>query len=144
MSVRNLLHLLVQAANNGAGKGVLTNNGNGNDSSTLLTYEQLLVLAQLRSRQLLQRVDVDINYQVILLYAADHLESITWFWAITVAGAVPCICPPLPKDEEQRRQRIAHLRTLLGDPLVITNKSLASDFDGVQGLRVSLTSTSNI
>ncbi|KAJ6076960.1 NRPS-like protein [Penicillium canescens] len=140
MSIRNLLDLLVQAANNGAGKGVLTDNGNGNDSSTLLTYEQLLVLAQLRSTQLLQRVDVDIKYQVILLYAADHLESITWFWAIIVAGAVPCICPPLPKDEEQRRQRIAHLRTLLGDPLVITNKSLASDFDGVQGLRVSSTS----
>lgn len=139
MSVGNLLDLLIRAANHGAGKGILTKNGDGIGSSNLLSYKELLALAKLRSTQLQHRVGID-ESKVILLNVPDHLESIVWFWAITVAGAVPCICPPLPKDREQREERVAYLRTLLDDPLIVTHKSLISDFDGITGLQVLSTS----
>lgn len=136
MSVVNLLSLLTRAADLGPGKGILTKNTDGVGSSNLLTYKELLALAKLRSTQLVRRVGGEIENKVVLLNGVDHLENILWFWAIIIAGAVPCICPPLPKNGEQREERIAYLRALLDDPFVVTEDSLESEFDGVQGLRI--------
>jgi acyl-CoA synthetase (AMP-forming)/AMP-acid ligase II len=84
----------------------------------------------------------EIERKVVLLNSVNHLENIVWFWAIIVAGAVPCICPPLPKDREQRKERIAYLRTLLDNPLIVTSKSLESEFDGLNGLQMMSSSKS--
>ncbi|TGO15879.1 hypothetical protein BPAE_0534g00030 [Botrytis paeoniae] len=131
MSIENLLGLLENAARNGAGhaKGVLVYHSSEGGDTTFLSYERLLLLAIQLSKHLRRLADVE--NKVVLMYFADHLESITWFWAITAAGGVPCVCPPLAKDFETRRGVVKHLKGLLNDPLVLASQALSSEFDGL-------------
>lgn len=131
MSIENLLGLLENAARNGAGhaKGVLVYHSSKEGDTTFLSYERLLLLARQLSKHLRRLADVE--NKVVLMYFADHLESITWFWAITAAGGVPCVCPPLAKEFETRRGIVKHLKELLNDPLILTSQTFSSEFDGL-------------
>jgi len=130
MLTGNLLDLLSEAAKNGPSKGITAyHSGGGGSNTSFLTYENLLAQSKQRSMQIRKLVGVE--KKVVLMYFADHLESITWFWAIIYAGAVPCICPRLSQDLERRKESIGHLRQLLEEPLIITSKTLTSEFSGL-------------
>lgn len=130
MSAGNLLDLLVQAAQNGPEKGMMVYDSAENESNpSFMTYEALLALAKQMSMNLRQLADVE--GKVVLMYFSDHLDNITWFWAIVAAGAVPCICPPLSNDSAIRLDSVTHLRKLLNEPLIITSKALAAEFKGL-------------
>jgi hypothetical protein len=134
MPGQNLLSLLWHAAEGPSRTGVISYCSESPSSSFFLSYKSLLELAKQRSMQL-QNLKSPDNY-IILMHLADHLDSIKWFWAIVAAGCIPCICPPLAKDLDQRRKDIAHLQGLLGDTLVITTRSQIPEFLGMKGLRI--------
>ena len=134
MSIQNLLSLLERAAQDPSGKGIVVYLNSSKADSLFLTYKSLLGLVEQRSIQLQKMESVD--SMVVLMYFTDHLDSIIWFWAIVVAGGIPCICPPLTRDFDQRQRNIAHLQELLGNPPVITSSHLASEFLGLTGLRI--------
>ncbi|KAK5988273.1 Microperfuranone synthase [Cladobotryum mycophilum] len=137
MLVNNLLKLLGQAAVDGPDKGITVyHSGSNGGSPSFLAYGDLLAATKQRSMQLRQLASTE--GKVVLMYFADHLDSITWFWSIVASGAVPCICPPLSKDLERRQESVAHLRQLLEEPLIITSKTLASEFVGLDCPRLLL------
>jgi acyl-CoA synthetase (AMP-forming)/AMP-acid ligase II len=140
MESQNLLGILVSAAKQVNQNGIHVHRPSSNVYQ-YLTYKFLLSQAERRSKQL-ERLG-SINDKVILMYFTDHLDSIVWFWSIVAAGAIPCICPPLVKDLEQRQKNAAHLQELLGNPFVITTGKLASEFPKRNGLRIVTTGKSS-
>ncbi|KAK6532033.1 hypothetical protein TWF694_003196 [Orbilia ellipsospora] len=140
MPIQNLFSLLNQAAEKGSGTGILAHRSGGGSDSSFLTYEQLLELAKKKLVQL-QRLE-NIAGRLVLIYLADQLDSIVWFWSIVAGGGVPCICPPLPKDLSSRQARVVHLRDLLEAPLILSDESLLSEFSGIEDIR--LLSTNDI
>ncbi|GHE39623.1 peptide synthase [Streptomyces longispororuber] len=68
------------------------------------------------------------------LVAAQEPEGfVRAFWGCVLSGVVPCPVAP-PADASRWRAQLAHLRSLLGDPLVILPKAAAGDLPDV-GLR---------
>jgi hypothetical protein len=96
MSIINLLCLLEQAVKDDSGKGITVYIPNSITSSLFLPYKTVCCLVEQRSTQLQTLSSIDTN--VILMYFADHLDGIIWFWAARAAGDIPCICPPLARD----------------------------------------------
>lgn len=136
--MRNLFDLFNRAAQDPRGSAV-TVYGPDHVNGFTLTYQSLLTLAEHKSIQLQQKLG-RIDTKVVLVYFTDHLDGIVWFWAVVLAGGIPCICPPLARDPEQRLQNVRHLQVRLQNPLVITTKSLASEFPSLERLRVVATS----
>jgi hypothetical protein len=140
MESQNLLGILVSAAKQVNQNGVHVHRPSSHIYQ-YFTYKFLLSQAEHRSKQLERLGSID--NKVILIYFTDHLDSIVWFWSIVAAGAIPCICPPLVKDLEQRQKNAAHLQELLGNPFVITTGKLASEFPKLNGLRIVTTGKSS-
>jgi acyl-CoA synthetase (AMP-forming)/AMP-acid ligase II/thioesterase domain-containing protein len=85
-----------------------------------ITYPELLDTAMKNAEKLrLQGLKFK---SIVLLYVTNHLDNLEWFWSIVQAGCVPCICTPLPRDTEQREKHLAHLKSMLGNPLLLTRK----------------------
>lgn len=134
--MQNLFDLLSHAAKDPRESAITVYNTNSKDGS-MLTYQSLLALAKNKSIQLQQRFG-SINDKVVLMYFDNHLDGIVWFWAIVLAGGRPCICPPLIKDQEQRRHIVRHMQACLENPLIITAESLVSEFPNMENLHVVL------
>ncbi|WPB95531.1 AMP-binding protein [Streptomyces malaysiensis] len=58
----------------------------------------------------------------VLIAANDPELFFRAFWGCVLAGAVPCPFAP-PADPSRLHAQLEHLRTLLGDPLVIVSKT---------------------
>ncbi|KAL8901896.1 MAG: hypothetical protein Q9192_000315 [Flavoplaca navasiana] len=56
--------------------------------------------------------------------------------AIVIAGCLPVISPPLPKDPDQRQKHLLHLRQLLHDPIVLTQANISSEFADIEQLAI--------
>ncbi|MFE6163933.1 alpha/beta fold hydrolase [Streptomyces sp. NPDC056486] len=69
----------------------------------------------------------------VLISAHDPENFFRAFWGCVLAGVVPCPVAP-PADPSRWRAQLEHLRTLLGDPLVIVSKESHGDLPDV-GLR---------
>ncbi|MER5258761.1 non-ribosomal peptide synthetase [Streptomyces sp. NPDC002855] len=69
----------------------------------------------------------------VLISAHDPENFFRAFWGCVLAGVVPCPVAP-PADPARWRAQLEHLRTLLGDPLVITSKESHGDLPDI-GLR---------
>jgi acyl-CoA synthetase (AMP-forming)/AMP-acid ligase II len=134
MLIQNLLNLLLRAAEHPSGNGLTFHHSNSKRNPSSISYKALLELIEQRSMQL-QEVE-SIDTKVVLIYFTDNLDSIIWFWTVVAAGGIPCICPPLAKDLDQRQNYVRYLLDLLERPLVITTWSLSLEFLAVEGLRV--------
>ncbi|MBA6440499.1 non-ribosomal peptide synthetase [Streptomyces sp. GMR22] len=69
----------------------------------------------------------------VLIAASDPEIFFRAFWGCVLTGAVPCPVAP-PADPSRWRAQLEHLRTLLGDPLVIVSKTAHGELPDV-GLR---------
>ncbi|MEV5987104.1 non-ribosomal peptide synthetase [Streptomyces sp. NPDC052051] len=69
----------------------------------------------------------------VLITATDPEYFFPAFWGCVLSGIVPCPVAPAA-DPARWRDRLEHLRTLLGDPLVIGSKAAAHELPDV-GLR---------
>ncbi|MFF4481002.1 alpha/beta fold hydrolase [Streptomyces sp. NPDC001520] len=69
----------------------------------------------------------------VLIAANDPEPFFRAFWGCVLAGAVPCPMAP-PADPSRWHAQLEHLRTLLGDPLVVMSKTAHGDLPDV-GLR---------
>ncbi|MER7786905.1 non-ribosomal peptide synthetase [Streptomyces sp. NPDC097640] len=69
----------------------------------------------------------------VLIAANDPESFFRAFWGCLLTGAVPCPIAP-PADPSRWRAQLEHLRTLLGDPLVVVSKAAHGDLPDV-GLR---------
>lgn len=55
---------------------------------------------------------VIVDGKVVVIYLDTHVDSISWFWRIVAAGAIPCILSTLPKDNEQKKKKLLSITTL--------------------------------
>ncbi|AUA16375.1 alpha/beta fold hydrolase [Streptomyces sp. SID8382] len=69
----------------------------------------------------------------VLIAANDPELFFRAFWGCVLTGAVPCPFAP-PADPSRLHAQLEHLRTLLGDPLVIVSKTAHGDLPDA-GLR---------
>lgn len=73
---------------------------------------------------------------MVLLQFNEHGANIRWFWATVIAGCLPVISPPLPKDSDQRQKHLLHLRQLLHDPIVLTQANISFEFANIEQLAI--------
>ncbi|KAL4778623.1 NRPS-like enzyme [Aspergillus varians] len=71
---------------------------------------------------------------IVLLHFDTQRESVLWFWAVALAGLIPCMSTPFVYDEAKREKHILHLQALLDKPMILTSERLLPQFRGVDGL----------
>ncbi|KAJ5864854.1 NRPS-like enzyme [Penicillium soppii] len=71
---------------------------------------------------------------IVLLHFDTQCEAVLWFWAVTLAGLIPCMSTPFVYDEGKRKKHILHLQALLDKPIILTSERLLSEFRDVEGL----------
>jgi acyl-CoA synthetase (AMP-forming)/AMP-acid ligase II/thioesterase domain-containing protein len=126
-TVDTLSQLLTRAAASLAGITFYPLSGNCKTEGIEISYCQLLARATEKARLLQEMNDVSPS-TIFLLHFSSHLENIEWFWAATLAGFVPAISTPFVNDLAQRRKHLAHLQTLLNKPVILTSRTLVSEF----------------
>jgi long-subunit acyl-CoA synthetase (AMP-forming)/thioesterase domain-containing protein len=136
MSLKDLLKQSVEWGRvNGAGV-IFVQPGDVNTEKAI-SYEDLYTLA-LERTMLLQSIEAFSTGSVVVLHFDNHYDNILWFWATVLCGGIPCPCPPLSKNEDQRRLYIEHLHTQFEDPVFLTTRGLHGDFTGNAGLRIGI------
>ncbi|THC92147.1 hypothetical protein EYZ11_008392 [Aspergillus tanneri] len=100
------------------------------------TYQALLDQARTDSVWLQSTVPDLRRDTVVLLHFDSHAENIFWFWAVTVAGYLPCILPKLAVQTDQRVAQAQHILHLLNGPVILTNDRMACAFAGVDPPRL--------
>ncbi|KAL8869901.1 MAG: hypothetical protein Q9174_003924, partial [Haloplaca sp. 1 TL-2023] len=133
-TLENLCQLLSRAATDEGGRGILIYPPGDVATCRHLSYADLLETAKANAA-VLPIIDGS-PAKIMLLHFDNHFDNIEWFWSVVVAGYLPAISTPFTNDLEQRRKHIAHLKTLLKDPVALTSQRLVSEFDGVAGLKI--------
>ncbi|MGW5422563.1 alpha/beta fold hydrolase [Streptomyces sp. NPDC003943] len=139
-SIRTVADLLLQAAEDHPGNGVLYHEGDAtSEDSHLQPYPELVrearrVLTALRDRGLAPQD------KVVLLLERPQ-EFLTAFWACLLGGYIPVPMAPLGGDPERWAAQLGHVDTLLDHPLVVTSESLAAELPRVEGLAVTALET---
>ena len=100
-------------------------------------YQALQELAQRNARSL-RLISGFAEYSVMLLHFNDNLDNIIWFWSVLYAGCIPAISTPFSLDRKQRQNHVAHLYTMLKDPLCLTRSQLLEEFMGQNLLRTHI------
>ena len=160
----NLYQLLEQAASDPADSGLsFCAHGNFGSIEKRITYRSLRSIAH-KNAALLPCMKSE-DSPVVLLHFDNHQDGIEWFWSVIVAGYLPAISTPFTNDLEQRgtffldlelnvypgaeiltsglatEKHILHLKTLLKDPVILTNEKLVPEFLGVPGLKLQTIET---
>jgi acyl-CoA synthetase (AMP-forming)/AMP-acid ligase II len=140
MTVSTLPQLLQHAATNSADKGVsLYAPGNLEAPAVFLSYSDLLQRAQAKAEQL-KTLGVQAN-KPLLIHFKRQVDSLEWFWACTLVGAIPVMSTPFSNNADQRRSHILYLNSLLENPICLTKNDLLSEFAGQAVLNVVLVET---
>lgn len=105
-----------------------------NNTSVRLTYQELARAAKTRSETIRDCLAESKGDTVVIIHFTNQLESILWFWAVVLAGFVPCISWPLEKDLGQRELYLLRINCLFKQPLILTSSTLAPDFLGLKDL----------
>ncbi|KAL2059922.1 hypothetical protein VTL71DRAFT_10077 [Oculimacula yallundae] len=136
----NLLQLLKATAESIIPNGLIVHSSSTiDDLVTKINYAQLYEQAILRANKLQVTKQLCDN-PVVLLHVDDRLDGISWFWAIVVAGGVPCLSTPFPRDLDRCGRHIRSLQKILRLPLIITTDALKTEFPDIGGLRIFTTS----
>ncbi|KAI1339297.1 acetyl-CoA synthetase-like protein [Xylariaceae sp. FL0016] len=101
----------------------------------ITSYTDLYAQAQ-QYGQILQTLKGFQTRKPIIIYLDNHLEAITWFWAVVLADALPVPAPPFPNGVEDRRRYLHVIATLFGSPFCITREDLKGHFHGESDLRI--------
>lgn len=133
-SLSNLAQLLTRAAISNGGL-TFYNPVNGKLQSTWVSYSQLLA-DSITKASLLQHLPGIKPSAILLLHFDSQSETISWFWAATLAGLIPAISTPFVNDTTQRKKHLRHLRALLNCPVVLTSERLTHEFLEMEGLAV--------
>lgn len=102
--------------------------------STSLTYPELLSRS-LKDAKVIHHL-VQKPGSIILLHFDNHFDNVRWFWAVTTAGYVATMSTPFSNNPEQRQKHLAHLHTMLEDPIVLTRKAQVDEFSGQSILKL--------
>lgn len=122
-TVKTLIDILAAASQQATGVNFYTSAG----ESIRFSYRQLLADAADKARLLLKTPGLT-NRRVVLIHFDNHVDNITWFWAVVQAGLLPAMSTPLSANAHQREQHLQHLMTLLDDPLIVTSQRLTKRF----------------
>ncbi|KAL8957373.1 MAG: hypothetical protein Q9183_006077, partial [Haloplaca sp. 2 TL-2023] len=126
--------LLRRAATIEANLGMLIYPPGDIESCKHVSYADLLEIAKANASLL--PINDDGSTKIVLLHFDNHSDNIEWFWSVVVAGHIPAISTPFTNDLEQRHKHIAHLKSLLKEPIFLTSQRLVSEFHGVDGLKI--------
>lgn len=139
MAPKNLLQMLQAAAEMGVNKGLVFEDGDlvAVSGKCLISYSTLFKKSLARGHALSSSGALNGN-PIVLLHTVDHEDSISWFWAIVAAGGVPCISTQI-YDLTERKSHFLSLQKLLGNPLVVTTKTLINQFSGIPNIRLFTT-----
>lgn len=98
-----------------------------------VSYQELLERSLERAKQVLSLPKARREI-VVFIHFAPFRDNLEWFWAVVLAGLLPAVSTPLPADPIRRKVHLAHLRDTLKDPIILTSRDLAGDFEGVDGV----------
>lgn len=133
---RNLWQLLEKAAANKSNNGIsIYSPGQINQIGLRLRYRDLQQSSAIKS-QALSTIEGITSDSVILLHFDNHLDAISWFWAVTAAGLLPPISTPFTNDLEAHKKHLVHLQTALKNPVILTSRRLVPEFLDVEGLNI--------
>ena len=136
LSLQNLSQLLERTAQYNRRKGIVFYMPeSAHKAGVHITYSDVFLRAKSQAR-LLSQIEGVGQSSKILLHFDTHMESILWFWSVTLAGYIPVISAPFTHDLDQRRRHVLHLKTLLDDPICLTSQRLLSEFAEEWGLNV--------
>ena len=125
----NVASLLRRAAQADNKTGIITYPSGKSDSGFKTSYSELLLQAE-QNAKIISKIDGFKQKSIVLLHLNDHFDSINLFWAIILAGGVPCISTPFTNIPAQREKHIKHLHSLLENPICITRVQLMEQFVG--------------
>ena len=135
MSQNNIKTLLEAAADNFPAKYVLSYPLNHTESCHKTTYGELRALAIYNSK-LLRAMDWFQERYIVLLHFESHLDNIIWLWSTIYAGCIPAMSTPFVNSPEHCLKHLAHLKTLLDDPICLTRSNLRHQFPSQDVLRL--------
>lgn len=127
--------LLVRAAAEFPGHGVRYCSGERPAEYTLQTYPELLAEA-LRLLDALRADGVGPDRVVALLLERSE-DFVPAFWACLLGGITVCPLVPLRNDPQRWAAQLTHINTLLGGPLVVTDRRIREELPAVDGLAVT-------
>ncbi|PHM65448.1 chrysobactin synthetase cbsF [Xenorhabdus stockiae] len=128
-TVTTISDLLLQAVQQYPHSGLRFISGDKANESTWVTYPDLIkeaqrVLGGLRAHA----PKPDVHVILILEHAYDFVSAI---WACILGGYVPCPVIPIRNDPERWEKHLNHVSSLLGNPLLISTKSLQRELVGL-------------
>lgn len=126
----NIGSLLKRAAQSAGDRGIITYPSGNPETGLKTTYDQLLLQAELNIKALLAIPGFGLR-SIVVLHLDDHLDNITLFWSVILAGGIPCMSTPFTNIPAQREKHIQHLCNLLNNPIWITRAHLLSQFEGL-------------
>lgn len=127
MSLQTLFDLLIHAKNAAADRGIACYATRDLSTSQHISYATLMETCWKHSLAL-QRDGRFKPGEVILIHFTEHLDNITWFWAVLLSGCTPAFSSPLPNDLNQREHHLEHLYQLFEGPLTLTRRTAVEDF----------------
>ncbi|KAL2045826.1 hypothetical protein ABVK25_012031 [Lepraria finkii] len=107
------------------------------ETSAHISYYELFNTAQTKAKLLMDLPKARPG-TVILLHFSTFIENVVWFWAVVSAGILPAVSTPLPANINRRRNHLIHLREILQQPIVLTSRDLVGDFEGVEGINLTI------
>ncbi|MEY9994431.1 acyl-CoA synthetase (AMP-forming)/AMP-acid ligase II/thioesterase domain-containing protein [Streptomyces sp. V4I8] len=133
--ISNITALLTRAAQNNAESGLTYCLGGADAPHEFQSYPELLREARLLHSALRAHGLAPRDKVVLILERPRHF--LTAFWACVLGGFVPCPVSPQRGDPTRWAAQLAHVNTLLDQPLVLTDASLAAELPATDGLRVA-------
>ncbi|KAI1849151.1 hypothetical protein JX266_005112 [Neoarthrinium moseri] len=109
----------------------------GEDGHIAMTYVELH--RQATENALIIRHELGVSPgQVVLLHLDSQANYMTWFWSVLAANAIPVMSTPLPADEFASGRHLKHLNALLGNPTVLTVRSLRAELVSISDTQIRL------
>ncbi|KAL9629574.1 MAG: hypothetical protein Q9164_006823 [Protoblastenia rupestris] len=137
----NLIEILEKAAKSSAVCTFYSQaNGNSGQHAKTTTYAELYSLAKAKAPMVTALATMHERASgppIVLLHFDSIEENIVWFWATVIAGLSPAISTPLPTNVDQRQKHLAHIASLLEQPIVLTANRQLSELQGTEGFHIS-------
>lgn len=133
MDIDNLPSLLERAARQQPSRGLIVHEL---QTARKLSYDALLQ----KSRSNSQLLQLSPNFRTrspVVIYLDNHVDTLTWFWTVLYAGAIPVILPVLSNVPEQRRGYINYLNTLFDHPVWIVASSYRGQIESSNNVCLS-------
>ncbi|KAB5518662.1 putative non-ribosomal peptide synthase-like protein [Coniochaeta sp. 2T2.1] len=129
MTLINIATLLKRAARFNDNAGIITYPSGQTTEGLKTSYAELLEQAE-QNAQVISAIPGFTPKSIVLIHLDDHFDNINLFWAVVLAGGIPCVSTPFTNIPAQRESHIRHLASLLDSPICITRNHLLPLFSG--------------